>query len=69
MPRLAEVELQCRPDDVEAQQREEVPSKEGQEGCEEELAARDERQCRVAEVRDVDVLEAGDEEESAGVNG
>lgn len=65
MPRLAEVELETGTRNVESEQTEEVSAKKGEEGCEEELAARDEGEGRVSQVRDVDVLEPGDEEQRA----
>lgn len=68
VPRLAKVELECGAHNVEPEEREEVAAEQGQEGREEELASRDEGQRRVAEVGDVDVLEAGDEEEGAAVS-
>lgn len=66
MPRLAKVQLQGCARNVEAQQAQKVATKERQEGGKEQLAAGHKRQSRVAKVRDVDVLEAGDEEEGAG---
>jgi hypothetical protein len=65
MPRRAEIKLQRGAGDVEAEQRQQISAQQRQERGEEELAARDKWQRVVAEVRDVDVLEAGDEEEGA----
>lgn len=69
MPRLAKVQLERRARNVEPQQAEEVSAEQGEQGGEEELAPGDEGERRHAEVEDVDVLEAGDEEEGAGVSG
>lgn len=67
VPWLAKIQRERRGRDVQAQQAEEVSTKQRKERSKEELTAGHKRQRRVAQIRDVDVLESSNEEEGAGV--
>lgn len=63
---MPKVQLERRARNVKAEETEEVAAEQGDERGEEELAACEEGKSRVPEVRDVDILESGDEEHGAG---